>query len=148
MCLQGAHPQMLHVQHVSRLRGRPGACTQHCAALPPPAHASTMPASHPLLTPNLVVAAAVAATAVVSMQSVALCLDAPAAQESAKGLPVATEGLRARLADLVRLAEETGAALVPVVAVGEQTASKSLVEALLMPAQRIPTKVGPQCVKY
>jgi hypothetical protein len=52
------------------------------------------------------------------------------------------QGLRARLAPLVQLAEDTGAVVVPVVALGEETASRSLVEALLMPAERIPTKVG------
>jgi hypothetical protein len=78
------------------------------------------------------------------IQSVAVCLEAPAVQESGKGVPAAgdDQGLKARLAPLVQLAEDTGAVLVPVVALGEETASRSLVEALLMPAERIPTKVG------
>lgn len=74
----------------------------------------------------------------------AVCLEAPTVQASGKGVPAAGEeqGLRARLAPLVQLAEDTGAVLVPVVALGEETASRSLVEALLMPAERITTKVG------
>jgi hypothetical protein len=84
-----------------------------------------------------------AAAVIVDTQSVAVCLSLPAPQESGKGTPAAAKDhdLRARLAPLIQLAEDTGAVLVPVVAVGEETASRSMVEALLMPAEKIVTKV-------